>query len=616
MSSSFERRLVYIFLFAFLIPSSFAQRESGGRELREDKRWQDIGNGVENHNSANENSITQENVNSTSTLWTFNPSNAAGEPYPPSFDSQPAYFDGMAYFADSLGRIYSVYGSNGSTYWMVNVSTGNTMGTIEAFRQTPYVDSIRVCIAARNVFCVQRANGAVIWKQSNSGDTTSIGPDGNLTDYYTTAGQVGSVDGRLFVPHASLQNEITTDQLVNQSNTDLTARGGVSAFNLLDGTVQWRFYTTSDQTAKNPQYGAGQGVYGGVGIDVFTRTIFFGSGQAYEPPSSPLSDSLIALDYVTGQFKFSYQATAGDVFGRLYPDGPDHDVNTHAQIFEVVAKRPGVDAYPKIYRVVGIGSKDGVYRLFETVQNGTNATLLAAVQVDPPSPLGGFQGTPAFHNGVLYCATFATINSTTGARVPTDITTLMISIKTTAIDVQALLEGRNYTIWTVQDPNSFLNIAFADVTYSEGVVYVTSFNGIVRGFASNNGTLVFTRTPVPGGFMVFPGFSIATPIHSGVTIVDGKLLVGFGSSFMTNVIGGIQCYGFPYRYSQSYNVTVPPPTTTPQCTLGYQQCTSDGKAFQTCAYTDNAGDTGFGAVQSCPSGTSCHVYQTNYVNCN
>ena len=55
--------------------------------------------------------------------------------------------------------------------------------------------------------------------------------------------------------------------------------------------------------------------------------MFIGTGNGYAQPVSPLSDSLLALDYRTGEYAWHMQYTPGDAFRKGVPDtGPDADV--------------------------------------------------------------------------------------------------------------------------------------------------------------------------------------------------------------------------------------------------------------------------------------------------
>jgi len=313
---------------------------------------------------------------------------------------------------------------------------------------------------------------------------------------------------------------------------------------------------------------------------------------------------------VTGLLKWSYQTRPNDVYGRLYMDtSNDRDVNTHPNIFEVVARRP-VDSFPRIYRLVGVGSKDGNYRIFETIQDNNAAPeLLASINVDVGGTIGGFQGTPAVHAGMLYTSTHGSLLPN-GTRTAPNTTTNQISCKVTAYDIEALLEGRNFVRWSVVETPNFLGYVFSSPVYSVGIVFTTTFAGLLRGYSSDNGTLLFTRVD-PVGSLPFGPITLPNPHHGGPTIVDGKILVGAGSSFFTNNRGGVVCYGFPYKRPQNYNIVVPPPGS-PGCTLGYMRCSAQG--FQTCTYTGVGLATDFGPVQSCAPQTKC-VPNGNYIYC-
>ena len=83
-----------------------------------------------------------------------------------------------------------------------------------------------------------------------------------------------------------------------------------------------------------------------------SNILYFGTGNNYTPPSSPLSDSLVAVDAKTGELKWAQQATAHDIWTPTNPLGPDYDFGAAPQLFEAMIdgeQRP----------LVGIGQKSG-----------------------------------------------------------------------------------------------------------------------------------------------------------------------------------------------------------------------------------------------------------------
>ena len=150
---------------------------------------------------------------------------------------------------------------------------------------------------------------------------------------------------------------------------DATMRGSVAAVSASTGDLLWQTYTTSDQSQPSPRFGAGVGVWSSPTIDIAHDRVFIGTGQYYEPGNPPaegepdtsgevdFADSLISLDLNSGALLGHHQYTADDVFGSLYPDGPDHDLGAPPLVF-TQGRGDALRTY------VGAGDKGGTYAVF------------------------------------------------------------------------------------------------------------------------------------------------------------------------------------------------------------------------------------------------------------
>jgi outer membrane protein assembly factor BamB len=371
-------------------------------------------------------------------------------------------------------------------------------------------------------------------------------------------GDTAVIDQRVIVGVASIGNALAPG--------DDTFRGSVVAFERFTGAELWRLYTTDDQASPLPEFGAGGGVWSSPAIDRKRKLLFIGTGQAYEcppqftecPPSQfqtrhtrgALTDSLLAIDYRTGELIWHKQFTQDDVWGaNTGLVGRDFDVGAHPNLFSVLARLPG-DAGPRRHDLVGVGDKSGHYyilkrdrdqgRAFEDVQ------LLATLELDPGGSLGAILSTAAYDAGVLYIASQAKVVE--GRREAAEIFDILslpappaadFSTKIVAIDVRKLLEGNpadEYTLWSLEeDPDELEGLAqipgltTAPLTIANGVLYHASSSGYFRGLDAATGVEIFRRTPLEFERADLGGI-VAVPILAGVTIVDGQVFVAAGTS--------------------------------------------------------------------------------------
>jgi outer membrane protein assembly factor BamB len=127
-------------------------------------------------------------------------------------------------------------------------------------------------------------------------------------------------------------------------------RGALFGLDAQSGKVKWRLETTK---VGEMMFGAGAAVWSSTAIDEKLGLAFIGTGNSYYAPASPLSDSLLAVDYKTGELQWVHQFTANDNFTAGDPMGPDSDVGAAPNLFTINGKD-----------FVGVGDKAGSYYAF------------------------------------------------------------------------------------------------------------------------------------------------------------------------------------------------------------------------------------------------------------
>jgi lysophospholipase L1-like esterase len=267
-------------------------------------------------------------------------------------------------------------------------------------------------------------------------------------------------------------------------------------------------------------------VWSSAAVDDIRKVVFIGTGQAYEPPAGPRTDSLIAIHHETGEVAWVHQFTAGDVFTVAGGGGgPDADVGAAPNLFSI----DGRD-------VVGVGQKNGFYHVLDRETGDT----VWEVRLTGGSPLGGVMVTAAVHDGVIYVNSnkWIAFGIFTGMQSPLDTSS------TFALDAR---DGR--VLWETPMPAPM----FGALTYANGVVYHGTIDGTVHALSAADGTELWSDEP--GG-----------DIAGGFSVAGGSLYAGHGFWFAAPPAmptGGLVAYALPDHWVGTWS-------TSPLC---YQAAT-------------------------------------------
>ncbi len=447
----------------------------------------------------------------------------------------PAIADGVVFYNDAGGRVYAVDADDGSLIWQVTLP-GEELAT------TPVITEDYIYVSDNFMTALDRDDGSVVW-QTDLNTIQNPNPDFSPVNDYT--GDAIVVGDLVIVGVASTQNYLQPGVI------DYTARGSIVAMDRFTGDEVWRFFTTSDQEQPNPEFGGGAGVWSSPAVDLELGLLYIGVGQSYEPEASPFTDSLLALNIENGSLEWSYQFTEGDVWSEfLYPDGPDWDVGAHPNLFSIDLNDEGGKGlghqkhahddfqgngfgHEKHHDLdlVGVGDKAGNYHIL----NRVTGELLKTIELDPGSTFGGFQGSGAVADGVLYVASHA-VQLEDGTRVSLDTDPNFFfagSSKLVAIDIEkAINDDPDYLIWEDITPG----LSIAPVTYVNGVLIHTTHFGTMRLLDASDATVLFQDAifDLPGPVDVFSA--------SAASIVGDDIYIGYGLGFG---IGGVASYGLP-----------------------------------------------------------------------
>ncbi len=107
----------------------------------------------------------------------------------------------------------------------------------------------------------------------------------------------------------------------NEEHTCCTTHGGVAALDAANGEVLWLTPTMPDAEPVRDR-GDGQMIWGPSGAPVWTSpaidlkrgVLYVGTGEATSEPAHAHTDAILALELDTGKVRWSFQATANDIF--------------------------------------------------------------------------------------------------------------------------------------------------------------------------------------------------------------------------------------------------------------------------------------------------------------
>jgi len=347
----------------------------------------------------------------------------------------------------------------------------------------------------------------------------------------------------------------------------------------------WRTSTVNINPATGALFNGGSSAGSGLAVDVHRGWLFGGTGQntsvpypGYPDPAlAPdgyldRSDSIYALDILTGEFIWSNQLHVGDVFdlnnpvstGPNMPDGPrDADVLSPPILYTRRVNGHKID-------FVADGSKGG---LFRAINRATGETVWER-KISKATGIGGIQAGAAYSKGVIYVAGFEGIDDEfsdanfntpsskfANAFFATFSPSFWADVEDTSDDglvdtgmrikLYALDAKTGESIWSFDDGRDFVELnegaSLRHVSTARNLVYVTTSSGKLIVLNKHNGDILFEDQTVDLNQQ--QGLGLSKPHHAsmnaGTIIADGMLYVPYGAQ--NNPSGGIIAYEINHR---------------------------------------------------------------------
>lgn len=515
----------------------------------------------------------------------------------------PIVKKGIVYGANDKGNVFAIDIKSGTVLFNVHISDAGLHFSQEelqwfnalqgAFVSTPVVTEKYLFIGDTEavIYKLDRFTGAVLSSVKTGGaplsglcSLLSLYFTGQLVcvnnvDAYQVQGNMGIVDrtGKNKSPLLvfGLSSFFMEETPVGWDFT----RGSVVGVNADTMQIEWQAFTTSDQnltTNPRPKFGGGVSVWAGSAIDTKRKLIYIGTGDFHSPPprysGSPsddmpdLTDSLIAINYDTGQIVDHVQFVSGDVTSQCYLNGSPFcdpstepafslqdpfrdpslgpyiipaDVRTelfplplspNQQVSDVPAAPQlfTIQNHGKPLEVVGVSDKNGTYYVLD------RDNLNHIVWQTPPAHNSLASGANAGGSAIDYANKLIWF--------PLDVFDENFN---SSLYIEALAMDTGEVKVVIPLPGDFTN---GSPSIANNVLYIAGASGILRTYdithccdESHQPTLIMQdaiiQNPPP-----FQNFNVS--VARAPAIVDGKIFVNYGQG---DVISGMAIYSLPQK---------------------------------------------------------------------
>lgn len=353
-------------------------------------------------------------------------------------NATPIVVEDKVYAGDTSGNFYAL-SQTGQLLWKTKVNGSVTASALVTPNRIIFGD------LAGYIYGLNRQTGKIIWTiRPNQYQNAQVWSSPTLVGRYAVIG-------------------IASD------------RGSAVLLDPNNGAIIWQTYTISPEEASRGSKGAP--IWSTPTYDATTGTIYVTTGDNYTLPVTTTSDAFIALNARTGSIIWQHQLVANDGGD----NNPDVDFGDSPQIYRLTNGE----------KVVGAGSKNGVYYVLDAATGASVNQYTAEPQCKPPLSLFA---DSAVAEGVVY----ANGNNC----LPQG-------------ELIAIIGDGSGEKWRFTSTEG--SAALSGVAVANGVVYFQVINA--------NGGFLYALNAKDGTKLVEIPISIAA---SGPAVVDGQVYLGTG----------------------------------------------------------------------------------------
>ena len=445
----------------------------------------------------------------------------------------PTLIDGRLYIGSAAGVVYALNAKTGCLHW-----TFSANGPVRA---APLAVGQTLLFGDQSgwFYALDAKSGLLRWKRR--------------VDDHEAARLTGSAvakDGVVFVPVASWEEGLA----LNPNYACCTFRGSLVALRVADGSVVWKTYLVPPaakhgvNSAGADRLGpSGAGIWSAPTVDSKRGLLYVTTGDNYSSPATLTSDAIVALNIKSGQIVWTRQTTANDVYtsacankGPNCPteNGPDFDFGASAILVTTAGGRDLLLA----------GPKSGIVYARDPAHKGE---ILWDARVGKGGVLGGVQWGMASDGEQLYAAVSDVVRKTRASTAPDDVKTVSVDASEGGgLTALRITDGKkNWYAPSVPCPPAKPGCSPAQsaaVTAAPGAVFSGAFDGHLRAFAAEDGSIIWdfdtarafatvNGVTAKGGSMDGPGPVIAAGmlfVNSGYSRfggMPGNVLLAFSS---------------------------------------------------------------------------------------
>ncbi len=412
---------------------------------------------------ASEAGLTAEQIPRLALRWAF------GFPDATSAWAQPTIVGGRVFVGSQNGTVYALDAKTGCIHWFFSadggVRTAITAGPREGGGANVYFGD-----TAAQAYAVDAASGRLVWKTR-----VEEHPLARIT------GSPALYRDRLYVPMSSYEES----QGANPQYGCCTFRGSVSALDVKTGRVVWRTFMMTEPLKARGTSSAGVTLHGPAGaaiwsaptIDPKRRVLYVGTGNSYTGPETPMSDAIVAIDLASGKIAWTRQLFPRDIFisgclpASTNPNcadqsGPDYDFGN----------APILTTVPNGKEAIVVGQKSGLGWALDPDARGH---ILWQYRAGPGGVLGGIEWGSAVDGEHAYFAVSDILTPAPGGLH--------------AVSIQT-----GERVWYAAPPPPKCGAGrgcsaaqAAAITVIPGIVFSGSNDGVLRAYATKDGSIVW-----------------------------------------------------------------------------------------------------------------------------